>query len=487
MELEENANNPEYGGRFSSNTSNEQYSYNLSTYPPNESHDLNVLSVPDQPGDVAVEECSEIRSGYVTKSANVRSSGSNPDLGFSPIPQPYATSSINLGGVTELDPNSVGTMGMPQGSYFDFSSLQPSSQFLADPSDSHFESFDQVSFLGDSHFLATTEPDRSNLAMVERVPDEQPQISTGTVSLQKPDQPLSAKTIDSCIQRLAELSAGLMRNLGSLNTCKMVTSFLFTQSNQKTADYLSKTLDESTGINTAGPMLQGVETFLEILQDLKKLLTSSKSVNMQSDLNMGDDSTPNFTSLPSEASAEERMEDRWNIIQSYLERAKAPSTISPSPINSTNQSSSPHTLKLDVPAILTVLNCYICILKIFDSVFSAILYTLDFSPDAEIFKKLPPMMSGLQIDGFSLSSRNLQIKVLVQVSSHMLDSIEQALELDSPDKNSNSGIFAGSMLQALLQTMLEEEGLRASEESLSGMKTARDLIRRVDELMRKIV
>ena len=65
----------------------------------------------------------------------------------------------------------------------------------------------------------------------------------------------------------------------------------------------------------------------------------------------------------------------------------------------------------------------------------------------------------------------------------MLDSIEKALGFASADKDGNGGVLADPIFQALLQTMLKQEGLNCSQDNQTGMKNARDLMKQVDVML----
>jgi hypothetical protein len=131
--------------------------------------------------------------------------------------------------------------------------------------------------------------------------------------------------------------------------------------------------------------------------------------------------------------------------------------------------------KLDVPSTLVILSCYTCLLKIYETVFLVIHHVLECAPTTASTLELPQTVRDLKIDGFLLQNhRRLQIKILIQVSTYMLYSIQRAL----------GGILADSMFQALLKTLLKEEGFSSSSETEeTGMENIRDVLRRIEDIL----
>lgn len=278
---------------------------------------------------------------------------------------------------------------------------------------------------------------------------------------------------DAGIQKLSDLSAGLMKDLHRLVTCKLASSFIFAPSDKNTAGYLFKTLDGSMSQeNAIGRMLHGSERFLEIVHFLSQPpLTpcSSSEQSLEGDTyNYGD--LENAPDVP-ELSPETRIEERWKTLQSYLSRRNPSATTFSTPSTSTSNSASVQLQKNDIPSTLAILTCYTCLLKIYESVFFVIHHSLECSPAWASAIKLPQTVPYLQINGFMLQNhRNLQIKILIQVSTYMLDAIEKAL----------GGMLADPMFQALLKTLLKQEGLDCSQHNETGMKSVRDLMQKIN-------
>lgn len=279
---------------------------------------------------------------------------------------------------------------------------------------------------------------------------------------------------DAGIQQLSDLSAGLMKDLHRLVTCKLASSFTFASSDKNTVEYLFKTLDGSMSReNAIGRMLHGSEKFLEIVHFLSQPpLTPPCSSSEQSPV----EDTYNYIDLENapdvpELSPETQIGERWKTLQSYLSRRNPNATTFSTPSTSTGNSASARLQKNDVPSVLAILTCYTCLLKIYESVFFVIHHSLECSPAWASSVKLPQTVPCLQINGFMLRNhRNLQIKILIQVSTYMLDAIEKAL----------GGMLADPMFQALLKTLLKQEGLDCSQQNETGMKSVRDLMHKIN-------
>ncbi|KAH8723146.1 hypothetical protein GQ44DRAFT_621239, partial [Phaeosphaeriaceae sp. PMI808] len=281
---------------------------------------------------------------------------------------------------------------------------------------------------------------------------------------------------DGCIQELTDLSSSLMKDLHRVVGCKLASSFLFTRSDNGPVEYLFKTLDGSvTEENAIGRILKGSEKFLEIMQ-LFNELNQPTTPFLDNSLN-GDSLDFNVLDNPFDSpqnNNEAQFERRWRILQSYLDRKNAtPNAPSFGTWLGDNLTSSiPQ--KPDITSKLAVLTCYTCLLRIFEIVFFVIHHTLECSPSLAPAIKLPQTVPGLEINGFMLQNHpSLQIRILIQVSTYMPDSIEQVL----------NGMLCDPTFQALLKTVLQQEGLQCSPGNETGMVSVRHLMGKVNKLL----
>jgi hypothetical protein len=265
---------------------------------------------------------------------------------------------------------------------------------------------------------------------------------------------------DACTRELNELSATLSKDLHSVVSCKLASSFLFTRSNSGPAEYLFKTLDGSPSQESAiGRMLQGSEKFLGIMQRFNEPAERTPPFDFTLRGDALDFSLLTEAFDISESNTESQLDRRWRILQSYLERRNA----APNSLSLGSWLGDSLTLGLarkpDITSKVAVLTSYTSLLWIYETVFFVIHHTLECSPSLAPAIKLPQTVPGLEINGFMLQNHpSLQIKILTQVSSYMLDSIEKALK----------GMMSDSTFQALLKTVLQQEGLQYSTGNETG-------------------
>ncbi|KAL4966568.1 uncharacterized protein BDV14DRAFT_198697 [Aspergillus stella-maris] len=111
--------------------------------------------------------------------------------------------------------------------------------------------------------------------------------------------------------------------------------------------------------------------------------------------------------------------------------ASAPKYDNPSSQHSSSQQHA--RTHIDLPSSLTILTCYIWLLRTYDSIFTKLYTVLEpnlpvthGSPDT-----LPSVLPGLWIGGFGLdNNRTIQIEILLQLSSRMIERIESVLGMN---------------------------------------------------------
>lgn len=119
-------------------------------------------------------------------------------------------------------------------------------------------------------------------------------------------------------------------------------------------------------------------------------------------------------------------------------------------------------LHCDVPTLLSLLTCYICLVRIYRYTFTSIAKSVPLLSTSTV--KLPLLFPGLHLAGFSLEPHmDLQIQVLVQVAQTMLDEIDKAFGIpDKLDQQDLAGLihktgFPIHLVRAMLQAELAEE------------------------------
>jgi hypothetical protein len=285
---------------------------------------------------------------------------------------------------------------------------------------------------------------------------------------------------DLCIQQLSDLSSSLMKNLNRLTTCSLATSFIFTRSDNHTAEYLFKAIDGSSSQDNAiGNVLQSTSEFIEILQKYRETLLDdvppAHSPPRDEERTGGNsDKSDN----PEELNAEEETIRRWELLHSYKTRSRHQ-------IFTTTPSEPPHPkrqINVPVPSTLVIVTCYISILKSFENIFSSLQRWLSVPFTSALREHLAVTVADMQINGFALDGythRNLQFKILVQVCQDMLDQLERAVWVESGD---GEGVLVNPAFQGLLAVSLREEGWE--EGDVTGIGRVRGLLGEVLETLK---
>ncbi|KAJ5160068.1 uncharacterized protein N7482_007072 [Penicillium canariense] len=113
-------------------------------------------------------------------------------------------------------------------------------------------------------------------------------------------------------------------------------------------------------------------------------------------------------------------------------------------------------LSCEIPTMTMLLSCYVCLVRIYRTIFSCILDSLPFLLGVQ--HPIPQLFPGMHLGGFKLEARvDLQVQILVRVSEGMLKNIETRFGL--PGSGSATGEETSRLGKAarLLQIMLEEE------------------------------
>lgn len=109
-------------------------------------------------------------------------------------------------------------------------------------------------------------------------------------------------------------------------------------------------------------------------------------------------------------------------------------------------------LSCDTPTMFALLSCYVCLIRIYRTIFSCILDSMPFL--LGIQDPVPQLFPGMHLGGWKLEARlDLQVQILVQISEDMLGKIELALGLSED----SSAPAKDSKTAGILRMMLEEE------------------------------
>ena len=107
----------------------------------------------------------------------------------------------------------------------------------------------------------------------------------------------------------------------------------------------------------------------------------------------------------------------------------------------------------DVPTMILLLSCYICLIRIYRTIFSTILESIPVI--ASLKAPAPQLFPGMNLGGFKLETRiDIQIQVLIQVSESFLAKLEAKFGLA---KDMSASVFEHGRIARLAKVMLEEE------------------------------
>ena len=113
-------------------------------------------------------------------------------------------------------------------------------------------------------------------------------------------------------------------------------------------------------------------------------------------------------------------------------------------------------LSCDAPTMFSLVSCYVCLVRIFRTIFSCIHDSMSFllgspQPPCQLFP-------GMNLGGFKLETRvDLQIQILVQVSEDVLSRVEARFGISANEKENEASIFDQRKVSQVLRMMLDEE------------------------------
>lgn len=293
---------------------------------------------------------------------------------------------------------------------------------------------------------------------------------------------------DDCLEKLSQLNSSLFRQLSNVASGKLADWLNFSPSStvppmQQTGELFS---DQSTCGNQKSPigcMLQSSQEFLNILRCFAPSPSPPSSYS-PSHSSMGSsysDFDPDdlFSSAikPESYSSSDSSDHRPSIHESLL-LSKAPSA-------ARQPACSAGPLRSDISATLAILTCYVCLVRIYGSIFTQIHHLLLIRPSS--LAELPAILPGLQLGGFELDGQqHLQIGVLLEISMHMLDQIEMVLGLptDGEVGRSGCGLLEDSTSLTLLNIVINQEAAEGKEGDRAGVKSLRMTVKSIKGLLR---
>ena len=113
-------------------------------------------------------------------------------------------------------------------------------------------------------------------------------------------------------------------------------------------------------------------------------------------------------------------------------------------------------LRCDVPTMFSLLSCYVCLIRIYRTMFSSIHDSMPLLMSSG--QPVPQLFPGLNLAGFKLESRpDFQVQILVQLSEDVLGKIDAKFGVTEDTTGANWAIFERGRAAKILHMMLEEE------------------------------
>jgi hypothetical protein len=129
-------------------------------------------------------------------------------------------------------------------------------------------------------------------------------------------------------------------------------------------------------------------------------------------------------------------------------------------LNATRSQPSDPSHQLNISTMLVIVACYLQIVRIYDVIFTRVYSCLcDMSQSASSSQA----MLGLQLGGFPVHQRSLQVKILKQVIEHLLDHMERLMSVPTEYRLSTShtklhnGILSSMESTALLREIMRQK------------------------------
>ncbi|KAI1395854.1 hypothetical protein F4819DRAFT_477289 [Hypoxylon fuscum] len=299
-----------------------------------------------------------------------------------------------------------------------------------------------------------------------------PWNSGGVQRVSTPPDDAAANDNDDHLQRLSQLNSCLVKEFSRTNSVNLpdILSFSPCCSSKSSCEPMCP----KTPI---GRVLEKSQTFLGILESLKAQY---------------------FSCAESECSYSEYQDE--NEILPRTNDDSYPATTAPESGDTTNRfhedtsTSSDKPAPIDMPIALMILSCYTLLLKTYEAVFSRIQKSL--LMQGKLYpQSIPPMLPGVHIGSFRLDNhQDLQMEIILQLSSHLLERIEEALGIRiisrqpeaAPNGTGTHGLLDTTSASAILDIMLKQKDPRNRKESCEGrVVLVKKAIESIREMLRK--
>ncbi|RYO78506.1 hypothetical protein DL766_009226 [Monosporascus sp. MC13-8B] len=242
--------------------------------------------------------------------------------------------------------------------------------------------------------------------------------------------------------------------------------------------------ETGTAVTPLGNILNDTKRFLNILTRMNESTRGSRTVassHKASKHNVSAYETPETQNSSSTASSSSSAYS--STASSSPESVVSP--VSPELIGINTGTEQRH----DTTVLLLILTCYINVVRLYVVLFTQ---TLDFLEDVSASEDSAfGLLPGLCFGNFPIQSRSLQVAMLIQIVTNLLEKTESQLGLPSEcrissrERHKNCGLISDDDFSRMAKAMMKREEYGRPENGKGGIKALRRYIRKVKELSRE--
>ncbi|KAI4124668.1 MAG: hypothetical protein LQ347_005649, partial [Umbilicaria vellea] len=296
------------------------------------------------------------------------------------------------------------------------------------------------------------------------------------------------------LEKLANLSSALFKQLNLINSNQAAQSSYFPSPSLSSATSNLENVPHSEVTPNGsrypiGPILESSQKFLGILKYF--LLSSSirppSSQKSRSETTDSDrereDETSNTKATSGSANPHQPSSNPPSLRPGPAPTVLSHSTLPDFPgLRDPSMSAKPGPHHLDLPTILSILTCYVSLIRVYRSILTQIYNVLQTSnPPSPL--GLPPILPGLSLDGFNLEHHySLQINILTQVSMDLLQRIEKAVAALAGGETVGDAAGAFGLTggyTSLLEMVVRQEALKEGQGEQGSMESLRLLVKKI--------
>jgi Fungal Zn(2)-Cys(6) binuclear cluster domain len=186
--------------------------------------------------------------------------------------------------------------------------------------------------------------------------------------------------------------------------------------------------------------------------------------------------------------------DDINITDNSQAPAIVPSLVRPrSMLSATRSQPSDLPHQFNISTMLVIVACYLQIVRIYDVIFTRV-YSCLCECMPQQFASSSQETLGLQLEGFPVHHRSLQVKILKQVTEHLLDHIERLMSMPTEYRLSAShtklynGILSSMESTALLREIMRQKDGDGTNNVWAGyIQSLKEKMRQIEGLLESAV